>query len=168
MSSPTVVKLINDQVAMEFHAAYLYLSMSAHLESQNLPGFAAWMRMQYQEETTHALRFLDFLLESGDKVELQAVAKPVATFKGALDIFKKALGHEKKVTASINRIYEAAVKAKDYPAQLMLQWFINEQQEEEKTAGDIIAKLELVGDNGPALLMLDRELGSRGPEAGEE
>jgi ferritin len=168
MSSPTVVKLINDQVAMEFHAAYLYLSMSAHFESQNLPGFAAWMRLQYQEETTHALRFLDFLLESGDKAELQAVAKPVATFKGPLDIFKKALGHEKKVTASINRIYEAAVKAKDYPAQLMLQWFISEQQEEEKTASDIIAKLALVGDNGPALLMLDRELGSRGSEEGGE
>ena len=168
MSSNTVVKAMNDQVAMEFHAAYLYLSMAGYLESENLPGFASWMRMQYQEEVTHALRFFDFLLEAGDKVELQAIPKPVASFKGPLDVFKKALAHEKRVMASITKIYETAVKAKDYPAQIMLQWFINEQQEEERTASDIIAKLELVGDNGPALLMLDRELGSRGREAGGE
>ncbi|MDH3457587.1 MAG: ferritin [Gemmatimonadota bacterium] len=165
MSKPAVAKAMNDQVAMEFHAAYLYLSMSAYLESQNLPGFAKWMRMQYQEEVVHALRFFDYLLEAGDKAELQAVAKPAATFKGPLDVFKKSLAHEKKVTASINKIYEAAVKSKDYPAQIMLQWFIDEQQEEERTVGEIIAQLEMVGGNGPALLMLDRELASRGPEA---
>jgi ferritin len=159
---------MNDQVAMEFHAAYLYLSMSAYFDAQNLPGFAKWMRMQYQEEVTHALRFFDYLLEAGDGVELKATAKPAAVFKGPLDVFKKALGHEKKVTASINKIYEVAVKSKDYPAQIMLQWFIDEQQEEERTASDIIAKLEMVGDNGPALLMMDRELAGRSAEQEHE
>ena len=165
MSKPSVAKAMNDQIAMEFHAAHVYLSMSAYFEMQNLPGFAKWMRMQYQEEVEHALRFFDYLIEAGDQVELQAMAKPAAAFKSALDVFKKSLAHEKKVTASINKIYEAAVKSKDYPAQIMLQWFIDEQQEEERNASDIIAKLQMVGDSGPALLMLDRELASRGPES---
>lgn len=166
MPAKTVITGMNEQIAMEFSAAYYYLSMSAYFASENLPGFAGWMRHQYEEETTHALRFFDFLLESGEKVDLQAVPKPGGTFKGPLDVMKKALAHEKKVTASINRLYEMALKEKDYPAQLMLQWFITEQQEEEKTASAIIAKLELVGSNGPALLMMDREMGSR--SGGEE
>ena len=167
MSANTVVKAVNDQIAMEFHAAYLYLAMSAYFESINLPGMGKWMRMQYEEEVVHALRFFDFMLEAGDDVELKAVSKPTATFKGPLDVFKKALAHEKKVTASINKIYEIAIKAKDYPAQIMLQWFINEQVEEERTAGDIVAKLEFIGNDGPALLMLDNELGVRQPGAAE-
>ncbi len=167
MPAKTVITGMNDQIAMEFHAAYLYLSMSAYFESENLPGFAGWMRQQYQEEVTHALRFLDFLLESGVKVELQSIAKPGGAFKGPLDVMQKALAHEKKVTASITKLYEMAHKEKNYPAQLMLQWFITEQREEEKTASDIIAKLELVGNNGPALLMMDREMGSRGTAESE-
>jgi ferritin len=142
--------------------------MSAYLDGENLPGFAAWMRAQYQEELTHALRLFDFLLEVGAKVELQEIGKPPAIYKGPLDVMKKALAHEQKVTASINKLYEIALKEKHYNAQLMLQWFISEQLEEEKTVGDIIAQLELIGDNGPALLMMDRELGSRGSGGEEE
>ena len=167
MPATNIVKAINDQIAMELGAAHTYLSMSAYLDGENLPGFASWMRSQYEEELTHALRLFDFLLEIGEKVELQQVAKPAATFKGPLDVMKKALGHEQKVTKSINKLYEIALKEKHYTAQLMLQWFINEQLEEEKTVGDIIAQLELVGNNGPALLMMDRELGGRGSEGGE-
>jgi ferritin len=166
MSSKNVVKAINDQIQMEFTAAYTYLSMSAYLESLNLPGFGGWMRRQYEEELTHALRLFDFLVGLGESVQLQAIPKPLAGQKGALEVMKKALAHERKVTASINKIYALAVKDKDYPAQLQLQWFINEQLEEEKTVADIIAKLELIGDHGPALLMLDRELGQRGGEGG--
>jgi ferritin len=162
MPAKSVISGINDQIGMEFSAAHLYLSMSAYLESENLPGFAQWMRMQYQEEVSHALRLFDFLLEAGEKVALSQIAKPAATFKGPLDVMKKALGHEKKVTASITKLYEMAIKEKNYPAQLMLQWFITEQQEEERTASDIISKLELVGSNGPAMLMMDREMASRG------
>lgn len=162
MPAKNVISGINDQIGMEFGAAYLYLSMSAYLADQNLPGFAAWMRMQYQEEVSHAMRLFDFLIDAGEKPEVPAVAKPAASFKGPLDVMKKALAHERKVTASITKLYEMAIKEKNYPAQLMLQWFIGEQQEEERTAGDIIAKLELAGDSGPAMLMMDREMGSRG------
>jgi ferritin len=156
---------INDQIAMEFHAAYLYLSMAAYFEAENLPGFAAWMRHQYQEEVSHAMRLFDFLVARGVKVELQAIAKPETRFTGPLDVMKKALAHEKKVTASITKLYEAAQKEKNYPAQLMLEWFIKEQQEEEKTAGDVIARLEMAGTSGAAMLMMDRAMGSRGGES---
>ncbi len=161
MPSKTTLKGINDQIAMEFSAAYVYLSMSGYLETQNLPGFAAWMRHQYEEELSHALRLFDFLGEVGEPVQLQAIVKPPATYKGALDVMKKALAHERKVTAAIHKLYESATEEKHYPAQLMLQWFVDEQVEEEKTVSEIIAKLEMIGDHGPALLMLDRELGSR-------
>jgi ferritin len=162
-----VIKAVNDQIAMEFHSAYIYLAMSAYFESENLPGMGKWMRMQYEEEVVHALRFFDYQIEAGHDVVLSQIPKPVANFKSPLDVFKKALAHEKKVTASINKIYEVAVKAKDYPAQIMLQWFINEQVEEERTAGDIVAKLELIKNDGPALLMLDNELGARQSDEGE-
>ena len=161
MPTKNVISGINDQIGMEFGAAYLYLSMSAYFAGANLPGFAAWMRTQYEEEVSHALRLFDFLVEAGEKPELTAIAKPAATFKGPLDVMKKALSHEQKVTAAITKLYETAMKDKNYPAQLMLQWFIEEQQEEERTTSDIIAKLELAGDSGPAMLMMDREMGSR-------
>jgi ferritin len=155
---------INDQVAKEFYAAYLYLSMAAYCDGKNLPGFAHWMRMQFQEELGHALRLFDFVLERGGQAELQAIDKPPVDFGSPLDVMKAALAHEQKVTASINRLYELADKEKDYPTQLMLQWFITEQVEEERSVGDIIAQLELAGDGGPALLMMDRQLAGRRPE----
>ncbi len=162
--STAMVAGINDQVAKEFYAAYLYLSMAAYCDGKNLPGFAHWMRMQFQEELGHALRLFDFVLERGGQAELQAIDKPPVDFGSPLDVMKAALAHEQKVTASINRLYELADKEKDYPAQLMLQWFINEQVEEERSVGDIIAQLELAGDGGPALLMMDRQLAGRRPE----
>jgi ferritin len=140
--------------------------MSAYLDGQNLPGFAHWMRMQYEEELTHALKLFDYLLEKGVAVQLKEIKPPAGTFKGPLDCMKKALAHERKVTASINKIYKAALQHDDYTAQLMLQWFIDEQMEEEKTVSDLIAKLELAGDSGPALLMTDRELAGRGAGGG--
>ncbi len=162
--STAMVAGINDQVAKEFYAAYLYLSMAAYCDGKNLPGFAHWMRMQFQEELGHALRLFDFVLERGGQAELQAIDKPPVDFGSPLDVMKAALAHEQKVTASINRLYELADKEKDYPTQLMLQWFITEQVEEERSVGDIIAQLELAGDGGPALLMMDRQLAGRRPE----
>ena len=168
MPAKGVVAGINDQIANEFYAAYLYLAMAAYCDAENLPGFAHWMRMQYDEERGHALRLFDFLLERGERVQLKAIDKPPLKFGSPLEVIKATLTHEKKVTASINKLYEAAVKEKDYPAQLMLQWFINEQVEEERSVGDIIAQLEMAGDSGPALLMMDRPLASRQPEGGGE
>jgi ferritin len=163
--SKAMVAGINDQVAKEFYAAYLYLSMAAYCDAKNLAGFAHWMRMQHQEELSHALRLFDFLLERGERVALQGIEKPPTDFGSPLDVMKAALAHEQKVTASINELYELADKEKDYPTQLMLQWFINEQVEEERSVGDIIAQLELAGDSGAALLMMDRQLAGRRPEA---
>ena len=155
---------INDQMAMEFHAAYLYLAMAAWFEAQALPGFASWMRLQNGEEQVHALKLFEYLLDSGGRVELKGISAPPKAFKDPLSVMKMALAHEQKVSASINKLYELAAREKDYPAQLALQWFITEQLEEERTVSDIIQRMKLAGDSGPALLMIDHELGSRGTE----
>jgi ferritin len=168
MPTKGVEGAINDQIAKEFYAAHLYLSMSAWLEQQNLPGFAHWMRLQSDEERGHAMRLYDFLIESGGRVRLEGMEAPPVEFKGPLAIMEASLAHEKKVTASIRKLYELAEKEKDYATQLMLQWFISEQLEEEKQAQDIIARLKMAGDSSAALLFIDSQLGSRGPEKGEE
>jgi ferritin len=164
MASKAVVKAINDQIAMEFKAAYTYLAMSAYFEDKSLSGFAHWMRMQYEEELTHALRLFDFLGDLGERVELGAIDKPPAKYDSTLAAFKAALGHEKKVTAAINKVYDLAVEENHYPTQLQMQWFVNEQVEEEKSVGDVITQLEMVGDHPAALLMLDKQLGVRAGE----
>ncbi len=161
MPKKTIVDAINAQISREFNAAYLYLSMSAHFESQNLSGFARWMRLQHDEEVGHAMRLFGFLYDIGGSVTLQAIKKPTATWSSAKAVMQDALKHEKAVTKAVNDIYALAVKEKDYPALVNLQWFVNEQVEEEKTLGDILAKMKLAGDSGHALLLMDRELGAR-------
>ncbi len=159
-----MLNALNDQLNHELYAAYLYLSMAAYLEQNNLPGFGHWMKVQSQEEVGHAMKFYNFILDRGGKVTLKTVAQPPAEFDSPLDIFKKALAHEQKVTGLINKLYELALSEKDYPAQVMLQWFIDEQVEEEKSASEIIAKLEMIGDSKSSLLYLDSELGKRSSE----
>lgn len=162
MSTKSVVAGINSQIQLEFTAAYTYLAMAAYFESENLEGFAHWMRVQHTEELGHAMRLFDFQLDHDNKVELKGIEKPdTAAFKSPLAVVKKALAHEQKVTASINDLYELALKEKDYPVQIEMQWFINEQAEEEKNVSDVIARLEMVGDNKAALLMMDREMNDR-------
>ncbi|MEZ0396734.1 MAG: ferritin [Anaerolineales bacterium] len=155
---------INAQINKEFFSAYLYLSMAAYFEDQNLPGFARWLRVQADEERGHAMKFYDFLLERGGKVELQAIAAPPQTWTSALEAFKEVQAHEAKVTASINALYELALAEKDYPAQVLLHWFITEQVEEEKNAAEIVAQLERIEAHGSAVLMLDHRLGKRQDE----
>lgn len=165
MPNTTVVAGLNEQIAEEFHAAYTYLSMGAYFEAKSLPGFAHWMRMQYQEETDHALKLFDFLLDRGARVELKAIPRPPSDFQGPLAVMEQALEHEQQVTKAIHDLYELTLKEKDYPAQLQLQWFISEQIEEEKTVGDIVSQLRLAGDSGAALLLLDRQLAARAAAA---
>ena len=153
---------INEQIKNELYSAYLYLSMSAHFEAANLPGFAHWMRLQSQEEVEHAMKFFDFVNERSGRVVLQAIDQPPVEFGSSLDIFEQALEHERKVTAMINRLYKLALEGSDYPTQVMLQWFIEEQVEEEASAGQIVETLKMIGEKTQALLMLDRELGRRG------
>jgi len=156
-----VQNAINEQVMREFYSSHLYLAMMAYFEAESLGGFAHWMRLQAQEEHGHAMKLVDFLIDRGGRVELQAVDKPPRDFDSPLGVMKAALEHERKVTAWINELYELAVAERDYPTQVMLQWFIAEQVEEEKSAGDIIDQLEIAGAAGSALLMVDARVGRR-------
>ncbi|MFQ5675874.1 MAG: ferritin [bacterium] len=164
MLKKSIEKALNNQIKAELDSAYVYLSMSAHCESANLGGFAHWLRQQYEEEMSHAMRLFDFVHHRGGKVTLQAVAKPAAEFGKPLALFKEVLKHEQKVTVLINKLYELSVKEKDYPTQIEMQWFITEQVEEENTANDIIEQLKLVGDHGASLHRMDRILAKRGME----
>jgi ferritin len=161
MFSKKLQDAMNEQIKKELYSGYLYLAMSAHFEASNLPGFASWMRLQAAEEQEHALKFFDFINERGGRVELQAIDQPPVDFEGPLAVFQTTLEHEKKVTSLINGLYELALAEKDYPAQVMLQWFIDEQVEEEANATQIVETLKMVGEKGQALVMLDRQLGER-------
>ncbi len=162
MLSKAVQDAINEQIKNELYSAYLYLSMSAHLEASNLQGFAHWMRLQAQEEQGHALKFFDYMHDRGGAVRLQAIGQPPAEWKSSLELFQQVLEHEQMVTGMIHRLYELAAKENDYATGIMLQWFITEQVEEEKNAADIIADLNLIEARGTAVLLLDKELGKRG------
>src|SRR5262245_11973629 len=167
MLSKAMQDAINAQVKEEFYSAYLYLSMSAYCEGINLPGFAHWMRLQFHEETKHALKLFDHVYNRGGKVVLQAIDQPPVDFRSPVDMFQQALEHEKKITGLINHRYGVAVKESDYAAQTMLQWFVSEQVEEEKNASQIWEQLKMVPEKGAALLMIDKQLGSRIAEAGD-
>lgn len=162
MISQVLQDSINDQINKEFYSAYLYLSMAAYFENMNLPGFARWMHVQEGEERSHGMKLYDFLIERGGRVILKAIDAPGTEWKSSLELFNKVAAHEAKVTASINSLYELALQEKDYPSQVMLQWFITEQVEEEKNAAEILANLQLIEDRGTAVLMLDHRLGKRG------
>jgi ferritin len=169
MLSKTLQDAMNEQIKNELYSAYLYLSMSAYCEAANLPGFAHWMRLQAQEEVTHAMKFYDFIYERGGRVVLQAIDQPPVEFQSPLHVFEQTLEHEQKVTGLINDLYALAVQKKDYASQIFLQWFVTEQVEEEANATQIVERLKMIGDKAHALLMLDREMGGRGAGgAGEE
>ena len=153
---------INEQINKELFSSYLYLSMAAYFEDKSLPGFAHWMRVQEAEEREHAMKFYDFLLERGGKVTLKAIDAPKTEWASTMEVMQEVAGHEAKVTASIYVLYELALKEKDYPAQVMLQWFITEQVEEEKNAAEIIASLKMIEAHETAVLQLDHRLGKRG------
>lgn len=161
MLSKAMQDAINEQINAELYSAYLYLAMSAHCAAVNLPGFAHWMRIQGQEEMGHAMKFFDYVVDRGGRPTLQAISQPPAKFKGPLDIFEQALAHEQEVTKRIHQLYGVATKESDYASQGMLQWFIKEQVEEEKSAGEVVASVKMIGEQGPALIMLDRQLAAR-------
>lgn len=152
---------LNEQVNKELYSAYLYLAMSTWFHTKGLDGFANWMRIQFQEEQAHALRFYDFLIERDYEVELLAIERPDNTWESPLDAFKAVLNHEQYITGRINTLSDIAIEQKDHATRSMLVWFVDEQIEEEKNANDIINQLKLIGDNGYGLLMLDKELAAR-------
>jgi ferritin len=156
---------MNEQIKNELYSAYLYLSMSAYCESANLPGFAHWMRVQAQEEVGHAMKFYGFIHDRGGRVLLQAIDQPPVEFQSPLAVFEQTLVHEQKVTGMIHNLYALAVQEKDYASQVFLQWFVDEQVEEEKNATQLVELLKMVGDKGHALVMVDRQLAKRGAES---
>jgi len=164
MLSQAMQDAINEQIKNELYSAYLYLSMAAYSEAANLPGFAHWMRLQAKEEVEHALKFFDYVNERSGRVLLGAIGQPPAEFESPTRVFEQTLEHERKVTGMIHKLYELALKEKDYPTQVMLQWFIDEQVEEEANATQILELLKRTGETGHALAMLDRQLAARGAE----
>ena len=153
---------INHQIKEELESAYIYLSMSAYLQSLSLPGFAHWMRIQSQEELAHALKFFDHIAERGGRVVLESLNTPPLEFAGPTGVFEKALEHERYITERIHQLYATAMEERDFASLGLLQWFADEQVEEEANAMQIVETLRRVGDKGQALVMLDFQLGKRG------
>ncbi|MBN2055765.1 ferritin [bacterium] len=152
---------LNDQINAEMFSSYLYLSMSAYFTAENLTGFANWMYVQSQEETFHAMKFFDYIHERGGAVELLAIEKPQAEWDTPLAAFEAALKHEQYITKRINDLVDLAMEIRDHASNNFLQWFIKEQVEEEASAAEIVAKLEMIKDSPNGLFMMDRELGAR-------
>jgi ferritin len=164
MLSKSMQDGLNEQIQKEYYSSYLYLAMAAYCEASNLPGSAKWMRVQSGEELKHAMKLYDHVVDRGGRVTLQAIQQPPGEYKSALDIFEKVFAHEQHVTASIHKLYALALKENDYPAQVMLQWFVTEQVEEEKSASLVVEQLKAVGESKTSLMLLDRHLGKRGGE----
>ena len=161
MLDSKVAKLLNEQINKELYSAYLYLDFSIFYDEQGLDGFSNWYMIQAQEERDHAMLMLQYLQNNGEKVTLEAVAKPDKVMTELIDPLKAGLEHEKYVTALINDIYDAAYSVKDFRTMQFLDWFVKEQCEEEKTADDMIKKMELFGKDSKGLYMLDSEFAAR-------
>lgn len=161
MLKKMVQNAINKQINAELHSAYLYLSMAAHFESINLKGFANWMRVQTQEETVHALKLYDFVCARAGRVNLTAIDGTETAWKTPLAAFEAAYAHEQKVTALIDDLVDLAIQESDHATNTFLQWFVNEQVEEEANADLVVQQLKLAGDNASALFLIDKELALR-------
>ena len=157
----TVHKLLNQQINKEFYSAYLYLEFSNYFKSKGLDGFANWYMIQVEEEVAHAKILRRYLLDNDCKVTLEAIAKPETSFADDVEPLKAALKHEQYVTASINECYAAAAEVRDYRSMKMLDWFIEEQGEEEANASEMITNMELFGKDCHGLYDLDREYAAR-------
>jgi len=152
---------LNEQINAEFWSAYLYLSMSNYLVSDGKPGFANWMRIQYEEEISHAMRMMDYVNERGGRVLLKSIADVPSEWTDLMEVFKETLGHEEKVTSLINECVDVAMSEHDHATCNFLQWYIMEQVEEEANVNDILDKLSMVGASGHGLYMMDKEMAAR-------
>ncbi len=161
MISKKMEKALNGQLNAELYSAYLYLSMAAYFESADLAGFANWMRVQDAEERLHAMKFYDYIIERGGRVTLGPIQAPPSDWDSPLAVFEATLTHEQKVTGLINDLMDLAREEKDNASKIFLQWFVNEQVEEEDNAGKVLGQLKLIKDSPQALFMMDREMGQR-------
>ena len=161
MIKKRVEEELNKQLNAELYSAYLYLSMSAYCADNNLAGFSHWMRLQFEEEQAHAMRFFQFILDRGGKVELKAINEPKHDWKNIIDVFENILRHEQHITSMINDLVNVAMEERDHATVNFLQWYVSEQVEEEATVSDLLDQLRLIEGKGPGLFMLDREAKTR-------
>jgi ferritin len=159
--SKTMQDAFCEQIKNEIYSAYMYLSMSAWFEAQDLPGFAHWMKAQFIEEETHALKMMEYVVDRDGEVTLMAIPQPPTTWTSAVEVYQKVLEHEQLVTSLIHKLYAAADKENDYTSQTFLQWFINEQVEEEKNADLIVEQLKSIGNMRGLLVMFDGHMTER-------
>ncbi|MFZ9023985.1 MAG: ferritin [Anaerohalosphaeraceae bacterium] len=161
MIAKKIEDAFNAQINAEIYSSYLYLAMSAALEKMNLPGFASWMRVQAQEEMTHAMKFYDHIIERDGTVALTAIDGPPMKCKDVKAVIAETLEHEQKVTGLINDLMDLSMTENDHAGRMFLQWFVTEQVEEEATAMEILGKLEIAGDSAGGLYLLDKEMAGR-------
>ncbi len=161
MMKEKMLNAINEQINAEQYAAFLYLSMSAYFNNIGLPGFANWMYIQYQEELSHANKLFDYVNERNARVVLKGIDQMPSDFDGVIDVFEKTLAHEKLVTGLINNLVDIAIEERDHATQSFLQWFVDEQVEEEANVQEILDTLRLIDGQGNGIFMLDREMRQR-------
>ena len=161
MLNTKIAELLNDQINKEFYSAYLYLSFSNYFAENGLTGFANWYSIQAQEERDHALLFMQYLQNNGNKVTLEAIDKPDKDPQSSMDVLKLGLEHEEYVTSLVHNLYGAAYDIRDFRTMQFLDWFVKEQGEEETNAQDLITKMELYGEDPRSLYLLDQEMAAR-------
>lgn len=161
MISRTMQDALNAQIALEQYSTQLYLAMSAHCQGKSFQGFAHWLRVQAGEETAHAVKLVDFLLDRGGKLELLPIGAPPREFGGVIQVFEQTLSHEKAITGKISALFELARVEKDYASEITLQWYVTEQVEEEVRVGQIVDHLHAVGDQGGGIWYLDSRMAKR-------
>jgi ferritin len=152
---------LNKQLNAELYSAYLYLSMSAYLSLKNLSGFSHWMKIQFEEEQSHAMKLFQYILDRGGKVDLYVIEAPQKEWDGIIDVFQSIVNHEAKITNLINNLVDVALEEKDHATVSLMQWYVNEQVEEESSVNDIYDQLRLIEGKGAGLFMLDREARQR-------
>lgn len=162
MISKTMQDALNAQINVEQGSAQLYLAMSAACEGKSFRGFAHWLKVQAGEETAHAMKLVEFILDRGGQLELRAVAAPPTQFGGVIEVFEKTLEHEKVISSRINALFEQARVEKDYASEVALHWFVTEQVEEERQVQQIVDHLHAVGDKGGGIWYLDSRMAKRG------
>lgn len=161
MLTKKIEEALNKQLNAELYSAYLYLSMSAYFRHQNLNGFAHWMRIQTMEESTHAMKIYDYILERGGKIHLTKVDAVDAKWNNIIEVFEESLAHERMITKNFNNLVDIGMKEKDNATLNMLQWFVNEQVEEEANTDEILQQLKMIKGEGQGVLLIDRELKTR-------
>jgi len=159
--SKSMAEALSEQANRELASAYAYLAMSAWADEQNLKGASNWLRIQWEEELSHATKLIDYIAERGGRAGLKTIPQPHGDYSSLLEVFRSVLHHEEEVTAAINVVYELAVAEKDYATQTLLDWYVNEQVEEENQPTEILSMLDLAADSPSGLLMVDRHLASR-------